>query len=171
MPQEAIIVVDGEGNVVASVYLYETDLFMFSEYLVSSKDTTRRMKYLACMLLMHTLAAIAGSKGKFLLATPRSKGARSIMAKFGFRDSGFPMWVRPRKVVPLWEEDAGESDIPQAPERAPENGGRPQPQGGSTASALPEQKTPGPTGETVAADNRSVKPARVSRQGRRSGLG
>lgn len=117
-PNEAVIVVNERGVVVASVYLYETSQWLFVEYLVTNEDFPRRIRYMACVAMLNSVVASAAAKGLYILATPRSLGAQRLMERAGFRNSGIPMWVRPRKGVPLWTE-AATAPIPSGPKKAP----------------------------------------------------
>lgn len=188
MPGEAVVVVNERGVVVASVYLYETTQWLFAEYLVTNEDFPVRMRYMACLLALQGVMASAAAKGLFIMATPRSRGAQRAMARYGFRDSGFPMWVRPRKGVPLWTE-AATAPVPSGPKKAPPKRPRRAPPPAEvpcdndeiTAHEMkpvydePDRSYHPPDFDAGDRANRGdpsgLVPRRRSRQGRRSGLG
>lgn len=188
MPLRAVIVADQDGGIVASVYLYETPTFLFVEYLVTNPKFSMRIRYAACMWIMQALIALAATEGLILLATPRSMGAQRIIARHGFRDSGFPMWVRKRQGMQLWTAAEPEK-VPSAPEEEQDPMPEPEPDEshppgvdslddndeGAPAKKAPSREVTGPTLRRrklrVNAPAPPREDGRVSRQGRRSGLG
>lgn len=90
----ALICCVGNGDVVASTYLYETELFLFAEFLVTNPEFSRRVRHSACLIIAQTTAILAAARGVFVLATPRTPGIGMILARMGFRDSSVSMWVR-----------------------------------------------------------------------------
>lgn len=119
MPRMAVAAVGRSGSLCASMYLYETDLFLFNEFLCTNPEYPARQRHAAVLLMSHAVVALALAKGLFVMTTPRTKGGEMIAKRMGFKDSGMPMWVRKADPMPLWEA-APEEEIPLGPESVPE---------------------------------------------------
>ena len=121
MPKMAVAAVGGLGSVCASMYLYETDLFLFNEFLCTNPAYPARQRHAAVVLMSHAVVGLALAKGLFVMTTPRTKGGELIAKRMGFVNSGMPMWVRKANPLPLWEAEAPEPSLGPDSE-APEEG-------------------------------------------------
>lgn len=203
MPKMAVAAVGGLGTVCASMYLYETDLFLFNEFLCTNPVYPARQRHAAVVLMSHAVVGLALAKGLFVMTTPRTKGGELIAKRMGFVNSGMPMWVRKANPLPLWEAEASEPSLgpdSEAPEKEqPEpgvgwgpDGGGPEQEGEDLDGVHHPPEWPAPEAEPEPEPEKSRTPPaakgrrrgketgeaparktlqRVSRQGKRSGLG
>lgn len=177
MPKLASCACSQDGVLVAAMYLYETDLFLFTEFLVTNPEFPARHRHLAVMFISQAAIAVASAKSLFIMTTPRTRGGELMAKRFGFVNSKLPMFVRKRIPMPLWRDPLG--DVPSRPvapakeELFPELEEEPSPTFvGDKSEAPPPARKP-LRGRKQGAEGGPAKGTlrRVSRQGKRSGLG
>lgn len=139
----AAIACSEEGEVVASVYLYETDLFLFAEFLVTNPDYPRRLRHLACMIVTQSTLSQATARGIYVVSAPRTTGLERILARAGFRDSTVSMWIRKLGPVQVYRPPSEQVTPPASPKRAVQRqaGGVPPPRRVATARRSSDQPT------------------------------
>jgi len=114
MPLMAVAACGRAGTVVASMYLYETNLFLFNEFLCTNPAYPARLRHAAVLLMSQAVVAFALMKGLFVMTTPRTRGGELIAKRMGFKNAGIPMWVRRAEALDLgWTEP---EEVPLRPD-------------------------------------------------------
>ena len=102
-PSDAVTIVDDLGELLAFVGLYEdtSGTFLFAEWAIAREGLPARTSYTLAKFVCEAILARAAVTGRIAIATPRSIGVARVLARFGFTNSGCPMFVAHAPIVRL----------------------------------------------------------------------
>jgi len=95
-PQDAVIVCDGEGTLVAATYLYQAGPFLFADFAIGNPNAPLRAMHQAAEIIVEQWFLISASRGLIPQAAVRnSPGLVMMLGRLGFRVLGTTMTAPP----------------------------------------------------------------------------
>lgn len=86
------------------VGLYECEPFLLAESLIVNPSLPMKVRHQAAEFMAEAFVSMAATGGYYALAFPRSKGLAAILRKYGFQNSGVPMYTAAFPAVQLTAE-------------------------------------------------------------------
>lgn len=100
MPDEAIIVTQDDA-VVASCYLFNAAAFSIAEFFVTNPAFSLRLRHQASEIVLEQWLSRCVSRGSLPTCTPRTKGMKHALRRWGMRDTGHTMYVSDDIQIPV----------------------------------------------------------------------
>lgn len=100
-PERSLTIMAPGPVLVGWVGLYECGAFLLAESFILNHLVPVRSRHQAGVLLVESFVAMAASSGKYAIAAPRSSGLAGLLRKYGFRNTGSPMYTASFPALPL----------------------------------------------------------------------
>ena len=105
-PEEALIVKASRPGqtpeiLIASMYLFEARPFLMAEFGIVNPMAPMRVRHEASELILRSFMARAAMKGLCPITHTPSKGIQSMLRRYGWHNTGRPMWIAVVPSVPL----------------------------------------------------------------------